>query len=68
MWTGAYFGKSMLEIGMQLEDKVYEGWKSWAATEIETADRDRDASYTSIPEADQVEVVDEAPVEQPAAA
>ncbi|TVY49994.1 37S ribosomal protein S25, mitochondrial [Lachnellula occidentalis] len=67
MWTGAYFGKSMLEIGMQLEDKVYEGWRVWARTEIEAADRDRDAAYTDIPEADHVQAADDMPVEEPVA-
>ena len=72
MWTGAYFGKSFLEIGMQLEDKVYEGWKEWASKEIEAAERNRDAAYTSIPDADEevaeVAVVDEPAVEEPVVA
>lgn len=33
--VGAYFGKGPLEIGMQLEDKSWENWKSWAASQIE---------------------------------
>lgn len=28
--TGAYFGKSFLEVGMELEDRTYEEWKQWA--------------------------------------
>ncbi|EON62744.1 hypothetical protein W97_01969 [Coniosporium apollinis CBS 100218] len=31
--VGAYFGKSALEIGMELEDKSYEDWKVWATKE-----------------------------------
>ena len=32
--TGAYFGKSTLEIGMELEDKQYGNWKQWATEDI----------------------------------
>lgn len=31
--TGAYFGPGPLQIGMQLEDQAYEGWKVWAEKE-----------------------------------
>ena len=44
--TGAYFGKSTLEISMDIEDKIYENWKSWALNEITTAEQTRDAAYT----------------------
>ncbi|OAL47161.1 37S ribosomal protein S25, mitochondrial [Pyrenochaeta sp. DS3sAY3a] len=33
--VGAYFGKGPLEIGMELEDKSWENWKRWAASQIE---------------------------------
>ncbi|KAL3427692.1 37S ribosomal protein Rsm25 [Phlyctema vagabunda] len=46
--TGAYFGKSVLEIGMQLEDKIYEQWKDWATTEVETIERQKASAYTGI--------------------
>jgi small subunit ribosomal protein S23 len=46
--TGAYFGKSMLEIGMELEDKTYESWKKWAQNEVEVIDQQRSAQYTGI--------------------
>ena len=32
--TGAYFGKTNLEVGMELEDQEYERWKAWASKEI----------------------------------
>ena len=35
MSTGAYFGKSTIEVGMEIEDKVYETWKKWAEKQIE---------------------------------
>lgn len=44
--TGAYFGKSMLEVGMELEDKTYEGWKAWALQEIEVIGQQRTSQYT----------------------
>jgi small subunit ribosomal protein S23 len=69
MWTGAYFGKSVLEIGMQLEDQVYESWKEWATTEIEAAERIRDAAYSSLSTPDEVDeevpVIEEALPEEP---
>lgn len=52
--TGAYFGKSMLEIGMELEDKTYETWKEWAQKEVEVIEQQRSAVYTGVePAADE---------------
>jgi len=48
LWTGAYFGKGPLEVGMELEDKTYEAWKEWATKEIEAIDRQRDSAYTGV--------------------
>lgn len=33
--VGAYFGKGPLEIGMELEDKMWENWKRWAREQID---------------------------------
>lgn len=44
--TGAQFGKSVNEIGMELEDIEYEKWKAWAAKEAETINRKNAAMYT----------------------
>ena len=33
--VGAYFGKGPLEIGMELEDRMWENWKNWATKQIE---------------------------------
>lgn len=46
MSTGAYFGKSTLDIGMELEDKEYERWKEWATKEITLATQKQAAMYT----------------------
>src|ERR1700709_71347 len=67
LWSGAYFGKGALEIGMELEDKVYDEWGVWARKNIETAERDRDAAYTSLPGAeDDLDTPDSAEAEEPA--
>lgn len=44
LWTGAYFGKGALEVGMELEDKSYESWKAWATKEVETINTQRDSA------------------------
>ena len=44
--TGAVFGKSWLDIGMEQEDKHYENWRQWALEEIKTAEQMRAATYT----------------------
>ena len=44
--TGAYFGPSALDIGMELEDKEYERWKTWAQKEIELRQQRNAAMYT----------------------
>ncbi|KAG9238400.1 37S ribosomal protein S25, mitochondrial [Amylocarpus encephaloides] len=41
LWSGAYFGKGPLEVGMELEDKVYEEWKDWALIQAERLDLTR---------------------------
>ena len=54
MATGAYFGKTMLEIGMELEDKEYERWKAWAVNDIMIRKQKQAAVYTgmdNVPEA-----------------
>lgn len=45
--VGAYFDKSPLQIGMELEDKVYERWKTWAAKETAKSEAIRSKAYTS---------------------
>lgn len=32
--VGSYFGKTYLQVGMELEDKEHERWKKWATKEI----------------------------------
>lgn len=47
--TGATFGPSTLEIGMELENQQHEKWKAWAKTEAQLFDQ-RTASLTGAPE------------------
>ncbi|KAG9240965.1 mitochondrial ribosomal protein S25 [Calycina marina] len=46
-WVGADFAKGALEVSMELEDKSYESWKSWAEKEVEVLNRQRDGAYTA---------------------
>lgn len=41
--TGAYFGKSALDIGMDLEDKEYERWKVWTEKQLVLLEQSRAA-------------------------
>ncbi|CAK7215899.1 mitochondrial ribosomal small subunit component [Sporothrix bragantina] len=45
--VGAYFDKSPLQIGMELENKSYENWKEWAAIETAKFEAMRSKAYTS---------------------
>lgn len=47
--TGANFGPSYLEIGMDLENQQYEKWKAWAKTEAQIFDQ-RAAALSGAPE------------------
>lgn len=46
--TGAYFGKSRIEIGLELEDKVHESWKQWSLKEIAGQQQRNESAYTGI--------------------
>lgn len=61
--VGAYFGKTRLDVGMQLEDREFENWKTWAGkqtasrearsnSEVETfgADEEPDDEILVVPE------------------
>ncbi|KAI1106816.1 mitochondrial ribosomal protein [Jackrogersella minutella] len=46
-YVGAYFGRSFLNVGMQLEDQQYEQWKNWAGKQIEGIQAEQNAAYTT---------------------
>ncbi|KAI0884626.1 37S ribosomal protein Rsm25 [Annulohypoxylon maeteangense] len=45
--VGAYFGKTFIRVGLDLEDDQFERWKKWASKQIESVQAERDAAYTS---------------------
>lgn len=55
--TGAYFGKSALQIGMELENEEWERWKEWAAKEHTLSEQRRAAMYTEVDDAESSESV-----------
>ncbi|AEO61486.1 hypothetical protein MYCTH_2311679 [Thermothelomyces thermophilus ATCC 42464] len=48
---GAYFGKTDLQVGMELEDAAYENWKKWATEEIAKLEAERTAAYNNVVDA-----------------
>ena len=45
--VGAYFGKTRLQIGMQLEDEEFEKWKTWAEDQNARIEAQRSQAYSS---------------------
>lgn len=59
-YVGAYFGKNNLQVGMELEDQVYEDWKAWAQEELVKNELKRNEAYTSFGETETLEPEEEA--------
>jgi small subunit ribosomal protein S23 len=47
LYVGAYFGKSHIDIGMELEEKQWQKWKTWALKEIERQGHERMAAESN---------------------
>ncbi|KAI9930881.1 hypothetical protein ASPWEDRAFT_34622 [Aspergillus wentii DTO 134E9] len=47
--TGATFGPTLLDVGMQLENQEYERWKEWAKMEAQVQEQ-KAAAFTGAPE------------------
>lgn len=45
--VGGYFGKNRLEVGMELEDRMYDIWKNWAEKQLTKAEAERGSAYQS---------------------
>ncbi|KAI9764372.1 MAG: mitochondrial ribosomal small subunit component [Geoglossum simile] len=48
--AGAYFGGSRLDVGMGLEDKMWETWKEWSLQESAAARQKCASAYTGLPD------------------
>ena len=46
--VGAYFAKGPLEIGMELEDRTWEGWKRWARGQIDDEEAARAQLFSGV--------------------
>lgn len=57
--TGATFGKSALEVGMELENKTFEQWKEWAQVQVTLQEQTRSAAYTGLGSQSSVEDLDD---------
>lgn len=55
-YVGAYFGKSRLEVGMELEDKTFEEWRTWAQAENARQNAASQSAYANFDEAKVPEV------------
>lgn len=56
--VGGYFGKSRLEVGMELEDQMYDRWRNWAETQILKAESERGSAYSSYGSAEAAETAE----------
>lgn len=48
MATGAYFAKTAIQVGMQLENREFDRWKVWAQEQVTLAEQARVAAYTGL--------------------
>lgn len=48
---GAYFGKTNMQVGMELEDAMYDKWKKWATNQIDKLESQRTAAYSNVVDA-----------------
>ena len=64
MMVGAYFGKSALEIGMELEDRSFENWRAWAQKEVTAARHMAGSSFSGLENEDSIPSLDEPATQQ----
>lgn len=57
--VGAYFGKSKLEVGMQLEGETYDKFRAWAESQNEQINVDRASAYADYSSADEDKVAED---------
>ncbi|KAI0900558.1 mitochondrial ribosomal protein S25 [Annulohypoxylon nitens] len=56
--VGAYFGKTLNKVSMDLEDDQYDRWTRWASKQIEAVQAERNAAYTTFGEEENAEDID----------
>ncbi|QDS76615.1 hypothetical protein FKW77_007776 [Venturia effusa] len=59
MHVGAWFGPGPLEVGMQLENKIFDSWKRWALEQAEMESQRSASQYTGT-DLDELEAVAQA--------
>lgn len=57
--TGAYFGKSYIQVGAELEDKSYEVWRAWAEKEFTEMEQKRGGGAPGVDKSSQDLVLDD---------
>ncbi|KAI1780396.1 mitochondrial ribosomal protein [Hypoxylon cercidicola] len=50
--VGAYFGKSFLQVGVELEDAQYQIWLNWAGKQISAVQAEQSQAYTTFGDED----------------
>jgi len=48
MATGAYFGKTAIQVGMHLESREFNKWKKWAQQQVTIMEQAKSAAYTGL--------------------
>lgn len=55
---GAYFGKTFLQVGVELEDAQYERWKKWAGKQIAAVRTEQSQAYTTFGDEEEADNID----------
>ncbi|KAI2622849.1 mitochondrial ribosomal protein S25 [Xylaria nigripes] len=55
MKVGAYFGKSAIQVSMEIEDRQFDYWKKWAGRQIQKVQAEQDAAYTNFGAAEEAD-------------
>lgn len=67
-FVGAYFNKSRLQISMEVEDRTYDRWRSWAEIQSAKVQAERESAYANFGNEDSLKTLAEGEVEDEAAA
>lgn len=67
-FVGAYFNKSRLQISMELEDKTYDRWRSWAEGQSAKIQAERESAYANFGNEESLKALAEVELEEDAPA